>query len=309
MKSALLTTILAKPEVTYAVDPAPTTAANGMLCFDVKMSPMEGQEAERKRLLGYFSAPQKLPTGLFQQLTFETELVGNATVGTPPSWGVLAKACGLAEVVVAVTSVTYNPIATGLASATLYVNFDGVQHKLRGARGDCTVKMSTHGLPRLAWRFIGLYEDPTDQALVQPVLTTWQDPTPVNFINTPTFTINGFAAKMRTLELAFNGNLLYRELVNGQSVEIRDREPMISTQIEAEAMATFNPYPLAKNQTAFALNMVHGLGAGKIVTLNAPNCRLMRPEGMTDVEKALDWPLKITPLPTVGNDDFTIRLT
>jgi hypothetical protein len=309
MKSATLTSLLAKAEVTYGVDPGPTTVADGILAYDVKLAPMEGQEAERKRTLGHFSAAQKFPTGLFQQLTFETEMVGHATRGTMPAWGNLAAAAGMAVVASAGVSVTLTPKSTGLGSSTLYVNFDGVLHKLRGARGDCTIKASMHGLPRLAWRFIGLYEDPTDTAIVLPTLIAWQDPMPSNFINTPTFTINGFAAKGRSFELAFNTSLSYRELWNAQSVEINEREPMISTQIEAESMATLNPYLLARNQTSFAINLVHGLGSGKIATIAAPNCRLMRPEGMTEVDKRLDWPLKITPLPTVGNDDFSIVLT
>jgi hypothetical protein len=309
MKSTEITTILFKQEVTPGVDPVPTTGANGVLAFDVRMKPMEGQEATRKRSTAFFSAPQQFPTKLFQELSFETDLVGHATRGTAPAWSALAKAAGLAEVATPGTSVVYNPVSTGIPSATIYVNFDGVQHKLRYARGDCMLKLSAHGLPRMAWRFLGLYEEPTDVAAVQPTLTTWADPQVVNYVNTPTFTINGYAAKMSAFELAFNSNLFLRELVNAQSVEISGREPLISTTIEAEPMATFNPFLLARQQTAFAVNLVHGTGSGRIVTVNAPNCRLNRPEGPGEEDKLINWPLKIVPLPTASNDDFTITLT
>jgi hypothetical protein len=176
-------------------------------------------------------------------------------------------------------------------------------------RGNVSIKLDVHGLPKMFWTMTGLYDDPTDVALVLPTLTNWQDPQPANFVNTPTFTINGYAAKMRNFELNRGSQVVYRELVNANSIEIRSHNPMITTQIEAEPMATLNPNVLAKNQTAFGINLVHGVGANRIVTLAAPNCRMMRKEGLTEVDKGLEWPLKITPLPTIGNDDFTITLT
>ena len=308
-KTVEFMTLLAKLEVTQNLDPVPTGGANGLLAFNVKVTPMPGQDAERKRSLPYFSAPQKFPSGMYREITFETEMVGHAVAGTQPAWSAIAKAAGLAETLNAGVSVVYNPIAQGAQTATLYFYRDGTLFKLRGARGDATIKLSAHALPMIAWKFIGLYDEPTDVANATPTLTGFQQPMVANKVKTPTFTINGFAAVMRNFELALNSKLIYRELVNSQAVHITGRDPMISTQIEAESMATLNPFNLAENQTAFAISLIHGVGAGKIISLSAPSCRMMRPDAETAQDGIAEWPLKITPLPVAGNDDFTLTLT
>ncbi len=303
-----LIVILAKIETTYAVDPVPTGGANAILGFNPKLNPMAGQDAERNRALPYFSGRQKFPTNLYQQLSFETELVGGA-VGVAPGWSPLMKAAGFAEVVTGGTSVVYNPISLAIPSTTLYFYQDGQRHTLRGARGSAQIKYDVHGIPKMLWNFIGLYDPPSNVANATPTLTSFQDPQVVNKAQTPTFTINGFAAVMRNFSLDFGIKLIYRELVNSQAVEITDREPMIQTQIEAVSLASLNPYVLAQNQTAFAVNLVHGVGAGKISTLSIPNCRLQRPESFADQDKIVEWPLSMTVLPTAGSDEFTLTLT
>jgi hypothetical protein len=304
-----LIVILAKIEATYGIDPAPTGALNAILGFNPKLNPMAGQDAERNRSLPYFSGKQKFPTNLYQELSFETELVGNSALGVLPGWDPLMKASGFAAVVNAGVSVVYNPISVAIASATLYFYQDGQRHTLRGARGSAQIKYAAHGLPMVMWRFIGLYDPPSNVANAVPTLTNFQDPQVVNKAQTPTFTINGYAAAMRSLSLDFGTKLVYRELVGQASVEITDREPMVQTQIEAVSLATFNPYVTAQNQTAFAINLVHGVGAGKVSTLSLPNCRLQRPESFAEQDKIVEWPLSITSLPVIGNDEFTLTFT
>ena len=50
--------ILAKTEVTYGVDPTPTGAANAVLCTDVSLNPMDGQDISRALELPYRGAAQ-----------------------------------------------------------------------------------------------------------------------------------------------------------------------------------------------------------------------------------------------------------
>lgn len=309
MKLSDLIVLLLKEEVTYGLDPTPVAGTDAVLAYSPKLVPMEGQEAERRRALPYFSNAQRFPTGLFQTLTFETDLIGNPAVGTAPAWAPIMRSVGMAQTLNAAVSAVFNPVSTGHKSSTIWFWQDGILHKLSGARGSAKLKINVHGLPKLEWSFTGLFSQPTDTANAVPVLTAWPEPQVANFEQTPTFTINGVAAVAQDFELDFGNKVSFRNRVNSRRVDILGRDAMANTTIDAEPLATLNPFTLAANQTSFAVNLVHGVGAGKVTTVNMPNCRLMRPEGYTDSDSRLDWPLKIVPLPTAGNDEFTITCT
>lgn len=301
--------LLCKKEATYNVDPAPTGAADGMMAFDVGIKPMAGQQAVRKKTLPYFSAAQEFPTNLYAEITFKTELIGHASPGTAPAWGVLAWAASLAEVVNTGVSVVYNPVSAGAPSATLYFFIDGLLHKLLGARGNGRVAIGAHGLPMIEWRFMGLYSEPSDAANAAPTLAAWQNPIVVNKANTPTFTINGYAAVMRSFSLDFGRKIVFRNLVNAEYVTITDGEAMAAAQIELTAVAAFNPFALARSQTPFAVALSHGAGAGKVVALSLPSCRMKRPEGYSEQDDIEEIALEFAVLANAGSDDFTITLT
>lgn len=306
---ARLMTLLAKTEVTYAVDPVPTGGANAIMAKNIRFRPMEGKDVSRDIERPYLGAQQQFPTGLHAGITFETELVGNAAVGTAPAWGVLARACGLAQVLSAGVSATYNPISENMESATLYFYGEDKLFKLRGTRGGATLKLNADQLPVIEWTMMGLWDQPSDVATAVPTFTPWNEPQVVNDTNTPTFTINGVSCTMRNFELALGNSVAFRALVNYEEVRIGDRRESVRTQVDAVALATLDPFTLARNQTAFAVNLVHGVGAGKVVTLNLPSCRLQRPDSSASPDGIVEWPMTITPLPVAGNDQFTLTLT
>jgi hypothetical protein len=57
-------------------------------------------------------------------------------------------------------------------------------------------------------------------------------------------------------------------------------------------------------------SIVHGVTAGNIITLAAPNCQVKRPSGYQQNQGIAEWPLNLSPLPTgAGNDQFSLVLT
>ncbi len=301
--------LLAKIEAAYAVDPVPT-AVNAMLVSNLKAQPMEGQEASRDFDRGYFSAAQKIPTGLYGVISFDIEAVGNAAKGTAPAWSAIARACGLAEVITGGTSVAYNPVSTGHSSVTLYYFLDGVKQALTGCRGTAELKLNVHGIPVLSCRLTGIYSEPVDSANPAGMsYAAWQEPLVANYTNTPSLTINGVATVARNFSLNLGNEVVYRELVNSRQVLITDAAPEIAAQVEAVPMATLNPFALARNQTPFGVTLVHGVGNGRVVTLSAPSCRMSRPGTPTEQDNIVEWPLTMVAMPTIGNDAFTLTLT
>lgn len=303
-------TILLKIETSYGVDPTPTGAANAIQLSNVSLKPMDGQDVSRNLDRAFLGAQQQFPTGLMATLTGETELIGHATPGTLPGWGPLARISALAQVASPGVSVIYNPIAGPVfESGTVWFDVAGTRQVMLGCRATGMLKLNSQAIPVIAWTITGLWTQPVDQAPATPVLTAFQTPLIVNKANTPTFTINGVTCLLRNFELDLANQVTPRLLANSEEIVVSDSAGMISAQIEAVALATLNPFLLAKNQTSFAVNLVHGVGAGKIVTINAPTCRMMRPDGYAQEDNILEWPLRIIPLPNAGNDQFTITLT
>ncbi len=98
----------------------------------------------------------------------------------------------------------------------------------------------------------------------------------------------------------------------GSSVDqviIVDRAPALEMTIEAEPVATFNPYALAQAQTQVAVVLQHGVAAGRRATLNLPRLQMQRPDSPTEEQGRVMWPLKGVPLPNTGNDELTLVLT
>lgn len=298
-----------KPETTYGTDAAPTAGANAILCQNVRIMPMEGADVSRALDTPYMGAQATIPNELHAKFTFEVELAGSGEAGTAPALGVILRACGLAEVVTAGTSVTYSPITTGHESATIWHNQSGTVYKSIGARGTAKVKVDAQGIAKLEVEMMGLFTQPAAQTVPNPDYTSWQKPLVATTANTPVFTINSVSLVMRTFTMDIGNQLQGRFLVGAERIIIEDKAELIETTVEAVPLATLNPYVLAAGQSTVPVVLTHGTAAGNIVTLNAPTAQMQRPTGVENQQGIVEWPLRLVPLPDEGNDQFTIIFT
>ena len=301
--------LLAKIETTYGTDPAPTAAANAILATEVVLTPMEGSDASRDLELPYLGAQATIPAELQAKLAFKVEMAPSGTAGTVPAWGPLLRACAMAQTVSAAVSVTYNPITDTHESVGIYFWIDTTRYVLLGARGNCKLMISAQGIPYLMFEFTGLFAQPAETARVAPVLTAFQKPQLATKANTPTFTLNAVAFVLRELTLDLGNQIEPRFLIGSEGILITDKAETIEATVEAQPLTAFNPFALAAAQTTVPLVMVHGVGAGKITTLNVLNAQMQRPQGLSNAQNIKEWPLRMVPLPTAGNDQFTLVLT
>ena len=142
-----------------------------------------------------------------------------------------------------------------------------------------------------------------------PDYTSWEEPLVGTTTNTPTFTIGGTSLVMRSFSLDFANQLQGRFLIGSERIIIEDKSELIETQVEAVPLATLNPYLLAANQSTVAVQLVHGTQAGNIVTIDVTKAQMQRPTEITNQNGIVEWPLRLVPLPTAGNDQFTITFT
>lgn len=300
---------LFKIETTYGVDAVPTPALNAVLATDVTFQPMEGTDVNRNLDLPYLGGQGTIPNELHAKFSFKVELAPSGTPGVAPAWGSLLRACACAQVINAGTSVVYNPITDNHESGTLKLYIDGILFQSLGVRGTAKFTVNAQGIPYIEFEFTGLFAQPADATTTNPTLTSFQKPRVVSTTFTPTFTINGVAMVMRTFSLDLKNKVEPRFLVGKEEILITQREDMIATQVETMPLADFNPFSLAAAQTTVPVNLVHGTGAGNIATLNAPAAQMQRPQGMENAQDIMETPLSLMPLPTLGNDQWTLTLT
>lgn len=299
--------ILAKIEVTYGTDPTPTGAANAMQINDVTITPLAGSDETRDLLLPYLGNQGKILVGNYVQLQFNVEIAGSGAAGTPPAYGPLLRACGMAETIVDDTSVAYEPVSSDYESVTAWANLDGVRHILLGARGTVNLTLTPLKIPRWTFQLWGLLGTITDTALPTPTLTGFVLPVPVNKTNT-TLSLHGASQIAESVSLDLGNKCEPRLLIGSESIEITDRQSTGTVVVEATTIATKDWFGIAKARTRGALAAVHGIVAGNIVTIGAPAVEIGRPT-YGNTQGIANYSLPLDLCPSSGDDEFAITFT
>ncbi|MFZ1681507.1 MAG: phage tail tube protein [Rhizobiaceae bacterium] len=298
--------VLAKRETAYATDPVPTGGANAMLMTDVSITPIAGGAEERNLLTPAFGHQGNIPVATHVIFEGSVEAASSGAKGTAPAWGVLLRMCGMAETVTAATKVAYTPVSSAQDSGTIYFNADGVNHKLTGARGGFQVEFAAQRIPRFRFRFLGLYNGPTDTAVPAVTLTGFKTPLPVNKTNS-TLSLHGVAAIAESLSLDFGNTVEPRLLIGSDTVEITDRKVTGRAVIEATALSVKNWFSTHLASTRGTLDFGHGAADGAIVEIDAPAVEIGAPEqGQT--QGILNAALPLMFVPSAGDDEVVITV-
>jgi len=300
--------LLAKVESAYGTDSTPTGAANAILTGPVSVTPLAGPTVSRNTVKSYLGADLQIQTGQFVEISFPVEIAGGGAAGTAPGYSVLMQGCGFDETVNAATSVVFSPNSDSAESLTLYFWQAGQLHKVTGARGTFTMSLSPGEIPVYNFSFTGLYNAPSTTTEDTPDYTAFQTPVPINNANTGTFSLHSVSASMVSFSLDIGNQVVYRNVVGNESVEITNRAVSGSCTIEAPTITAKDWFTTALNSTTGALQMVHGGTAGNIVTIDAPAAQVISPSyGDSDGIVTLEANLSL--VPASGDDEITITLT
>ena len=302
--------ILAKAESSYGSDPTPTGSANYVQVIDLNIEPVVSDEVSRDLIRPYMGNYEVIPANTRVNVTFDVEMSGSGSAGTAPKYGAILKACGLSETVVSSTSVTYAPVTTPSDSVTLFVNYDGIRHKVTGARGTFSMNCEVNNIPRISFSLTGIFNAPTDTAL--PTVTVSNQASPLIFKNgsTSNFAIFGYAAALQSWSLDFNNEVIYRELVGGtKEVLITDRRPSGTAVIENPALSAHNFFTDYTGTSTGTNTWLHGTTAGNKVTVSCPQTDLGQPTySESDGITMLNLPFMATPTAS-ANNEFSLVYT
>ena len=305
--------LIAKIETTYGTDPTPVAGTNAIQVTSLELTPIESDNVQPASYQGFIgnSTRGTLVANKRVSVTFDVELGGSGAAGTAPAFGPLLQAAGMSEVIVSSTSVTYAGVSSSFSSATLYCFYDGTRHKITGARGTVTFNMTAGQFPTASFQFIGIYNVP-DGTAVSGTFTVANQAAAleVNDTNVTTCTFHGVSsARLESIDLAMNNELLYKETASNQEVHITDRKPGGTAVIEAPVIGTTDYFAKAAASATAASTIVLGATSGNIVTLGIPQTDITGISyGDTNGIIALSMPYLALPT-TAGNNAVSLAFT
>ena len=229
-------------------------AADVVLTTDLPTFTPDVEIADRAALSAALS-PRGVVTGArMAKIAFKMNLRGLATAAVDPTnlpdFSVPFRGCGIQ---LAVSGTTPNEITTFTPSSSLIsdettgaycslaIYRDGKQYLIHGAVGELSITWK-RGAPTLAeFEFTGVYNAPTDVALLVPSYTTVVEPP----FASAALTVLGFTtAKIDQLTLKLNNAITMRPYPNNASgfftAQITGRRPTLSFAAEEELAATKN---------------------------------------------------------------------
>lgn len=305
--------VAAKIETTYGTA-ATLVAENAMFVSDFTHNMIEGNVVERNNITGRHGGQGSIRVEQYATLDASCELAGSGTAGTAPRWADLMKACGMAEVVTAGTSVAYSPISSGFQSATLGAyykdNAGSVQRALiTGARGAFTMDLSAGAIPKIDFKFQGLFNDLASTTALSGDFSGIPLPRGVNDAYTPVCTLLGESIEADKVSMDAGINIKYSNLINKESVDYIGRMGKLSFSFRVDTVAQVQAWvQRAKDNSQGAFTITHGTTAGNIVTLSVPNVQI-KTVGNSFNDDQLFLSVEADIVPLTDNGDFTITLS
>lgn len=204
--------------------------------------------------------------------------------------------------------VKYYPVSTGHISNTIYYYEDGALHSFTYARGKVSFEVSSGALLMAKFSYMGLVERYEDAAFPTYDLSPWVDPLPVNYANTKSLIINGYAETvMDKISLDLGNELVHLDCPGTDMIFIKDRAAKGSVTIWSPLQSEIDFYAAVKDATARTLAFTHG-PIGNQISFFCKNVQLLNPsDSEKDGIQMLTLELNIMPYGT-GNNEIAMIL-
>lgn len=287
-----------------AVVPA---AANALLVSDVTLTPIEGDVVERNNIRPFFGSSGSTLVTEYQKVAFSIEFAGVGAAGDLPGYTDLLRACAMSATNQAAVKTVFAPVTDGIESITIYGNVDGVLHKMHGARGEVEFATDAKGIPKFKFEFTGSFVPAVDAVLPAVDYSAFMAPLGVNKANT-TLMLDGLAVACSAFSFKCGNQVVKRDLMNVDSVEITDRKSTGSVTFENTSVAAKNWINLARTSAMVPLVLKHGQAATNTVSFKADRAQIGKPTySESDGVQMITIPLSFIPS-DAGNDEWTLEV-
>lgn len=226
------TAIMFSLEATYGAT-TPFVSTDAVLIREAKFR-IDRDVVPRELKRSFFGGSEHLIGTRRAEIDFEVELAGSGAAGTPPQWGTLLRACGMAEVITAGQRVEYTPVTTGQESGTINFFLDGARFLARGCRGNAMFKLNAYGIPVIAFKVMGFDTFATAAAIPTLSHAGWQRPLVITDANSGDIRLGatlttgviagGTVLPSRGLEVDLGNKLSHVKLLAGEAIDITDRD-------------------------------------------------------------------------------------
>lgn len=295
----------AKVETTTGTAESITAAEAVFNAYNAQIRP----NIPRNRRAGQGTSAGQLPQvpgARMGELTVETDLVNSGSATHPQLFSVLLKAASFG-----VSSATYSPQFGNASYTTITAGLfqDGRYKALAGAVSDLSIRGTSGEAVRMFWRIQGVWQPPTNAALITPTYPTTIPPR----LASATFTIGGNAYKLGDFELSLNNVIAPRrdasKAAGIHSMVVTDHDYTFRCNLEASTAKDFYADHLAGTEAA--LNLVIGSGANEVITIAAPKMQLAEPPSDADADGVLQDSLlfQLNRSAAAGEDMLTFVLS
>lgn len=216
--------LLAKIHAVYEDDPVPVAATDAVKVENLSHGPSNQKMVEQPNIKNTLGKEKQLFGTFLWDISFDVLVKGSGVAGTAPEYGSLLRACGLGEIIVLATSVSYAPISTGFEAVAIYIYEDGKLYKITGCRGNVSFAGEAGGAGKLSFTFTGHKNQIIDAPLTNPTLDTTEAP----MIKSAGFTIDAYAAAISALNFDMGNQVIMPADINGADgfgeIQIVDRD-------------------------------------------------------------------------------------
>jgi hypothetical protein len=307
--------LTAKIETTAGTDAAPTGADNAILLTEITVDPLDATNVNRDLVRGYFGGSEQLVSTASIKAGFTVELAGSGTAATPPAFGVLLQACGMAES--ALTSpnrVEYTPVSTGLKTATMDYVDDGLIHKLLGSMGTMSLSAKVGERPTMKFDFIA-QDGGQAEGSVTPDYTDFKKPVTMTKANTVDITLgctyatgaisSGTVYSSTGLEVSLGNAVAFNALINQEFVDITDREVVGKVMFKLTAAEELAFTAIVKANTTQSLGFTIGTATGNKVIIFMPKVQLLNyKKSEMNGNRMISYDIRA--VPNAGNDEIRL---
>jgi len=264
--------LAAKIETTPGTAEALTSAEAAFNAYDVMIQ--HEIELESREGQAAFGMRPSVPGGYKGRVTFKHDASWDGT-STEPSWAdTFLPACGWVKSGQVFTPRTEAP-GTNVKTLTIAVYLDGVRKLLRGCVGTFKLNCPTGKAAFLEFDFMGIWDSPTDTAILAP---TYPTASPLRFASSVT-TWNSVDLFVENMTLDSGNAMLLREDpsdVSGfKAGLITNRLVKITGNPEAKLVATQDRYGKLLDMSEHALTFDLDGPTNSKITIAAPKAQIV----------------------------------
>lgn len=308
--------VAVKEEVTEGTDSVPAAGTDAILMLNGQ-SGTEFDSVERPVDRPFFGADPFAVTNKRAFIEGDVEIQpptipGDATDGTP-HYDILLRMGGMAKTLDSTAgTTTYNPISTGIVSASAYFWHVDYVKKVLGARNAISgMRFPIGEIPTFRSRILGSYTDVTADTLPTLTLPTYtpesvQADNGTCLITVTDASITDLNLWAKELSVDFGSELTNKQYTTKEVNSISDRVPSFTLRIARTDLSDFNPWSVRDNGYIINASLEHEIAGGLYAKLSVRG----QIEGINevDIDGDLGWELNGRCIPSdSGGDELELE--